>query len=483
MKKILMILSIAMFIIPTTTYAGKPVVLEKHGYVVKEPHINHQYYIKQSFIDGAWNNTQGTSDIAIALIDSSADQKHKDLKNVAKVINSMKGPYSVDYHGTHTAGIMAGKHNSFGIAGIAPNVRYHFYNVFYGKNSEYTDSWTVAKAVDKAVQNGASIINISLGGDYYDRRLANSIRQAHSKGVIVVASSGNDGKNKISFPASMKEVIAVGAIDSRHRIADFSNMNADVKIVAPGVNILSLGINNRFVYMDGTSMAAPMVSSSLALVKSINPFLTPMEINTLISKMPREKGKSYTALNTKKLIEATPLPLKISSSSKWQKRYIDDVNLSVINHKNLKVTYELYSGRKKVKTLTPNKSFTMYYGGDWLPSGKYKLVAKVTDGKFSRKDSKVIEYVNTVKTSVSVLNTEGNTLTLRTSRKGVVTVLDADGNKMYKALHIAGTFPVRGDTTKPLTVILKPTDVREKVVSTTYTPPFVEEEPPVVESL
>ncbi|WP_396128049.1 S8 family peptidase [Exiguobacterium mexicanum] len=211
MKKMMLVAALAL-LVPTSVDAAKPVVLEKHGYVVAEPRVGNQYYIKQTGTDLAWNTTRGASDIVIALIDSSADRRHKELYNVPRVVNSMKGPYSVDYHGTHTAGIMSGRHNKFGMAGLAPNVRYHFYNVFYGKNSEFTDSWTVAKAVDTAVAKGANIINLSLGGQDYDQVLADSIRRARTKGVIIVASAGNDGEKTVSFPANMKEVIAVGAI-------------------------------------------------------------------------------------------------------------------------------------------------------------------------------------------------------------------------------------------------------------------------------
>ncbi|WP_214698661.1 MULTISPECIES: S8 family serine peptidase [unclassified Exiguobacterium] len=482
MKKIALLTAVAL-LLPTTVGAAKPVILEKHGYVVSEPRISSQYYVHQIGTDLAWSKTRGASDIVVALIDSSADRNHMDLKNVPRVVNSMKGPYSADIHGTHTAGILAGKHNQFGIAGLAPNVRYHFYNVFYGKNSKYTDSWTVAKAVDTAVAKGANLINLSLGGDDYDSRLATSIKRARAKGVIIVASSGNDGQRKSTFPANMKEVIAVGAIDSRHRIADFSNMDANVKIVAPGVNVLSLGVNNRFVYMDGTSMAAPMVTASLALVKSINPYLTPGEIEALIAKMPRVSGTTHTELNTMKLLEATSRPIYISTPSVWKSRYVKDVKLSVMNHSNLKSSFTLYQGSKKIKTFSPNRTFTMYSSGDWLPSGQYRIVGQVTDGKYKRYTSRTIDYVNTLKTSVSVEATDEKTFTLRTSRKGMVTVLDLDGNVLYEALHIAGTFPVRGDTTRGLTVILKPTDVREKVVTTTYDAPEIEKEQPVVETL
>ncbi|WP_215112786.1 S8 family serine peptidase [Exiguobacterium sp. s63] len=481
MKKIALLTALAL-LLPVGVDAAKPVILEKHGYVVSEPRVTSQYYVRQIGTDLAWSKTRGASDIVIALIDSSADRNHMDLKNVPRVVNSMIGPYTADVHGTHTAGIMAGKHNRVGIAGLAPNVRYHFYNVFYGKNSESTDSWTVAKAVDTAVAKGATIINLSLGGDDYDTRLATSIKRARAKGVIVVASSGNDGKRQTSFPASMNEVIAVGAIDSRHRIASFSNMDDHVRIVAPGVNILSLGVNNRFVYMDGTSMAAPMVTASLALVKSINPYLTPGEVDHLLAKMPRASGKSYTELNTMKLLEATARPIHISTPSVWESRYVKNVKLSVMNHSNLKSTFSLYQGSKKVKTLTPNRSFTMYSNGDWLPSGQYRIVGQVTDGKYKRYTSRTIEYVNTLKTSISVEATDELTFTLHTTRKGTVTVLDSEGKVMYEALHVPGKFPVRGDTTQHLTVILKPTDIREKVVTTTYEPPIVEEDTPVLET-
>lgn len=477
MKKIMIVAALALFV-PTSVDAAKPVLLEKHGYVATEPRVGNQYYIKQTGTDLAWNTTRGTSDIVVALIDSSADRSHKELYNVPRVVNSMKGAYSVDYHGTHTAGIMSGRHNQFGIAGLAPNVRYHFYNVFYGKNSEYTDSWTVAKAVDTAVAKGANIINLSLGGQDYDRVLAESIKRARGKGVVIVASAGNDGTKTVSFPANMKEVIAVGAIDSSRRIAAFSNIDSQVKIVAPGVNILSLGLKNSFIYMDGTSMAAPMVSAGLALVKSINPFLTPTEIDALIQKMPRTSGKTYTELNTKRLIDATTRPVTLTVPSMLKNRYVTESKLTVMNNPKLKTTYALYQGTRKVKTLTPGQSgFTMYAGGDWLPSGNYRLQAVVTDGKYKRSTSRSFTYVNPVKSNVTIKAADGMTFELTTTRKGVVTVLDEKKQVVYEALHVPGTFPLRADTSSVYTVTLKPVDPSVAVISTTYTPLSTDVEP------
>lgn len=470
MKKLLLGLTIAALISPIHSYAEKPVILKKHGYQVSEPKYKSQYYIKQSETNVAWNVTRGSSDILVALIDSSADRSHSELKNVPRVLNSMKGPYSADYHGTHTSGIMASKHNKSGIAGMAPSVQFDFYNVFYGKNSEYTDSWTVAKAVDKAVANGASIINLSLGGNDYDKVLASSIKKARSKGVVIVASSGNDASNKISFPASMKEVVAVGAVDAKHRIANFSNMNKDVKIVAPGVSILSLGVKNQYVYMDGTSMAAPMVTSALALVKSVNPYLSPSEIDRLIAKMPKSKGKSYTELNTKRLLDATPRPITINSPQSVQEPYVRNVQVKLGAAKKTKTSLALYKGSKKLKTLPVNKAFTMFANGDWLSSGEYKLVAKVSDGKYKRETSKTFKYVNKVKTKVQISAKDEKTFEVDLSRKGNVEARNADGKVVYSGKHPVGTFFIKGETDKPLTIVLKPDDRNEKAVKTIYYP-------------
>ena len=470
MKRLLLGLTIAAFISPLHSYAEKPVVIEKHSYQVSEPKYKNQYYINQSETNKAWNVTRGSSDILVALIDSSADRTHSELKSVPRILNSMKGPYSADYHGTHTSGIMASKHNKSGIAGMAPSVRYDFYNVFYGKNSEYTDSWTVAKAVDKAVANGATIINLSLGGDQYDKVLANSIKAARSKGIIIVASSGNDSSNKVSFPANMKEVVAVGAVDAKHRIASFSNMNKDVKIVAPGVSILSLGVKNQYVYMDGTSMAAPMVTSALALVKSVNPYLTPSEIDNLIAKMPRANGKSYTELNTKRLLDATPQPITVTAPQNIVEPYVRNVQVKPGTAKKVKTSLALYQGSKKLKTLPVNKEFTMFANGDWLSSGQYKLVAKVSDGTFKRQTSKTFNYVNNMKSRIRISAKDKKTFEVDLSRKGNLEVRDVDGKIVFSGKRPVGTFFINGDTTKTMTFILRPDDRNEKSVKTIYYP-------------
>lgn len=483
MKKIVLLTALALMM-PASVGAAKPVILEKQGYVVKDPLAGSQYYIKQTGTDLAWNTTRGSADIVVALIDSSADRKHKELYNVPRVVKSLSGPYGADIHGTHTAGIMAGIHNNYGISGMAPNVRYHFYNVFYGENMETSDTWSVAKAVDMAVQKGAAIINLSLGGEGYDQVLVESIRKARAKGVVFVAASGNDKKTKASFPSNLKEVIAVGAVDSNHRVASFSNMDAQVKIVAPGVNVLSLGPNNSFVYMNGTSMAAPMVTSGIALMKSVNPFLTPNDVDNLIHKMPRVSGKVYTELNTKQLLDATPRPITLSVPSTLRSRYVKEAKLKVVNKPNLKTTYTLYQGTQKIKTLSPTGSaFTMYANGDWLPSGQYKLSAVVTDGKYKRSTSRTISYVNPVKTSVSIKTSDTKTFTLTTTRKGIVTILDKNQKVIYEALHVPGTFPVRGDTLAEHTVLLKPVDMKEKTVSSKYIPaPVGEPATPTIEA-
>ena len=464
-----MLLAALAVMMPSVADAARPVILEKHGYVSTEPRLGSQSYIKQIHADTAWDVTRGSGDIVVALIDSSADRNHLDLKGVPRVVNSLKGTYGADYHGTHTAGILAAKHNRYGIAGLAPNVRYHFYNVFYGQDSELTDSWTVARAVDTAVAKGATIINLSLGGQDFDSVLAEALKRARAKGVILVASSGNEGLKKTSFPANLNEVIAVGAVDSTWRVARFSNMDASIRVVAPGVNILSLGVGNRFAYLDGTSMAAPMVSASIALAKSINPYLTPAEVEGLLGKMKRPSGKTYTELDMRRLLDVTPRPVTVSIPSRVTNRSITGVTLSSYPSKNMKASYSLYQGTKKVKTLT-GTSFTMHAQGDWLPSGQYRLVGDVTNGKHKRSTSRSFTYTNPVKTTIEAESLQTNELQVIVSRKGTVSLIDASGKVRVETTMQAGKTVLKTDTTKPMTIQLKPSDPNERTIRFAYTP-------------
>jgi subtilisin family serine protease len=181
-------------------------------------------------------------------------------------------------HGTHVAGsIAAGAENGLGIAGAAPRVKILPVRVLN------CSGWSsdVAKGITWAANQGARVINLSVGGPGPDKALYLAVKYARSKGAVVVAAAGNnhgectDGKNATSYPGATTGAIGVGAIDSALQHACFSNTGSYVDLVAPGVSILSTVPPAGYAALNGTSMATPHVSAAAALVIARRPFCTP----------------------------------------------------------------------------------------------------------------------------------------------------------------------------------------------------------------
>ena len=121
-----------------------------------------------------------------------------------------------------------------------------------------------------AVDNGADIINMSLGIKHSGGGLPHEdvIRYALSKNVTVVAASGNDGTDERYYPSALPGVIAVGAVDDSGAVARFSSFGANITVVAPGLNIYSSFANNTYAFASGTSQASPFVAGAIGLMKS-----------------------------------------------------------------------------------------------------------------------------------------------------------------------------------------------------------------------
>lgn len=179
-----------------------------------------------------------------------------------------------DYgHGTHVAGIAAAAaNNGIGIAGIAWNAHIMPIKVLdqYG-NGWYSD---IAAGISYAADNGACIINLSLGGTADSQTLRAAVDYARQRGALVIAATGNT-HSAVLYPAAYEPVLAVAATDSNDRVADFSNHGAQVDVAAPGVDIYSTWpwVSGYFT-KSGTSMAAPYVSGAAALIWSYAPSLS-----------------------------------------------------------------------------------------------------------------------------------------------------------------------------------------------------------------
>ena len=221
-----------------------------------------------------WDQHTGSPSIIVAVVDTGVDTAHPDLadKIVAgyDYVNNDNDPMDDHGHGTHAAGIAAAStNNGIGVAGVGWNVKIMPMKVLSGTGNGY-DSW-VASGIRGAVDRGAHVINLSLGGAGFSQTLKDATDYAIANNVVVVAAAGNTGSATINYPAGNPNVIGVGATDSSDKIASFSTYNSTVDVSAPGVNIASTYWNSgqhAYAYMSGTSMAAPHVAGLVGLVKS-----------------------------------------------------------------------------------------------------------------------------------------------------------------------------------------------------------------------
>jgi subtilisin family serine protease len=139
-------------------------------------------------------------------------------------------------------------------------------------------TFAICQAVLLAVDAGVDVINMSFAYPERSRVLDRILKEASERGVFLVSGAGNNGTTVIPFPAMDTRVMAVAALEPDGTLADFSNHGSDVGLSAPGVDLYSSGPNGTFGEWDGTSMAAPLVSGTAALLRSVNPRLTVQQL-------------------------------------------------------------------------------------------------------------------------------------------------------------------------------------------------------------
>lgn len=181
----------------------------------------------------------------VCIIDSGYDLSHNDLSGnrVSGTNDSGTGSWSApgnnNAHGTHVAGTIAAIANNEGIKGVMPNqnVNLHIVKVFNESGWGYSSS--LVKAIQTCADNGANVVNMSLGGSQSSVTEQNALQRIYDQGVLLIAAAGNDGNTAHSYPASYDSVMSVAAIDNQNDHAAFSQATDQVEISGPGVAILS----------------------------------------------------------------------------------------------------------------------------------------------------------------------------------------------------------------------------------------------------
>lgn len=262
---------------------AEPDFIATKTFVPNDTYYSYQWGLPKIKAEGGWDKTHGSDSAPVAIVDTGIDDSHPDL--LGKVIKRANFTWDPDVdgdgHGTHVAGIVAATtNNSLGVASLGYDTKLFSVKSLDNNGSGYY-SW-IANGIIWSADNGAKVINMSLGGSSNSQILKDAVDYAWGKGSVVVAAAGNSNNSKSFYPAYYVNSIAVAATDSTDTKASFSNYGSWVDLAAPGFSIYSTFPGNRYAYLSGTSMATPFVSALSSLVFANNPAFSNTEVRNKI---------------------------------------------------------------------------------------------------------------------------------------------------------------------------------------------------------
>jgi serine protease len=263
----------------------EPMALYRASFVPDDPLYAKQWHLKRVGAEKAWSYTCGQGvtvaviDTGVACFDKGPFTRGSDLKGTRceggwNFVDDSPLAQDDHGHGTHVAGTIAQTtNNGVGTAGLAYCATLMPIKVL--SKQGFGSTANVAEGIRYAADNGAQVINLSLGGPIKSRILEDAVKHALGKGVVIVAAAGNSGR-RVGYPAAYPGVIAVSATDDKDNIAWFSSRGPEVVIGAPGVGVTQQTVCNGgrdkceiFGTFNGTSMASPHVAGVAAMVESM----------------------------------------------------------------------------------------------------------------------------------------------------------------------------------------------------------------------
>jgi thermitase len=268
-----------------------------------DPDLSKQWQHEKIETLPAWDYTQGSSKVIVAVCDSGVESTHEDLAQsvLEKGYDFIDGDtiaQAATSHGTFVAGLIAAAAgNNLGGSGVAPQVK--ILPLRIANTSGSTSMKLINDCIRYAADQGAKVINVSFTG-VENLSIESSGAYARSKGSLLVYSAGNQGRNRYSYP-DHKNVVIVGATNSYDQRWTYgrwfwgggSNYGPFIDIVAPGHNVYSTVPGNTYRSGSGTSFSAPILSGVAALVFSINPNLSPEEVEEILYRSADKLGSDY----------------------------------------------------------------------------------------------------------------------------------------------------------------------------------------------
>jgi subtilisin family serine protease len=300
--------------IPDVEHA-EPLAVQRLVDVPNDPEVAKQTHLPIVEAFAAWEHLPSDRTVVIGIVDTGIDTTHPDLgahvwRNPGETGRDGSGrdrrsngvdddgngfvddwfgwdfvgsnaaqednvPLPGNSHGTHVGGIAAAiTNNNLGVAGVGQRLVVMPVKIGY----DDVNSSTVARSADGilyAAANGASIVNCSFGSASPSFADVSVIEEATELGALVVAAAGNAGSSMAFYPASYPDVLSVAATRDDDRLAFFTNTHASVDVCAPGVAIYSTVPGGGYEYLDGTSMASPIVAAIAGMVRLVNPSFSP----------------------------------------------------------------------------------------------------------------------------------------------------------------------------------------------------------------
>jgi serine protease len=285
---------------------AEPMALFGATFVPDDPLYAKQWHMTRVDAEKAWNYSCGEGvtvaviDTGIACFDKGPFTRGTDLKGTRceggwNFVDDSAEAHDDHGHGTHVAGTIAQTtNNGMGTAGLAYCATLMPVKVL--SKQGFGSTANVAEGIRYAADNGAQVINLSLGGPIKSRILEDAVNHALAKNVVIVAAAGNSGR-KVGWPAAYPGVIAVSATDDKDNIAWFSSRGPEVGIAAPGVSVTQQTICNGgkdkceiFGTFNGTSMASPHVAGVAAMVESMG-VTTQGAVRDALASTAREKSE------------------------------------------------------------------------------------------------------------------------------------------------------------------------------------------------
>ena len=250
-----------------------------------DPAFPDQYGLAAIHAVQGWSTENGSRNIRIAILDTGVDFHHPDLSDQLlpgfDIYNDDAVPQDDHGHGTAVTGIAAATtNNGIGMAGVGWQVQIMPVKVLGSSGSgTYGD---VAAGIMWATSQGAQVINMSLGGASPSFTLEFAVNYAASKGILLVAASGNNGNEGVLYPARYPQVIAVAATDQVNKRASFSTFGPEVDVAAPGVQVYTTALGGGYAKRSGTSFSTPHVSGLAGLLFSMPGQVTASQVRAAI---------------------------------------------------------------------------------------------------------------------------------------------------------------------------------------------------------